>query len=80
MMAQINDAQTVSITIREHIKSLISRNNLTVRKFAAKCGVSRFSVDAWLNRGQIPSGYSLYSICAAFDVSADWLLGLNERR
>ena len=75
----INDAQTVSIMIREHIKSLIARNNLTIRKFAAKCGVSRFSVDAWLNRGQIPNGYSLYSICAAFDVSADWLLGLDRR-
>ena len=75
----INDAQTVNDTITQRIRELLARSHMSVAGFADMCGISRYSVDRWLHRGQIPSGYSIYLICAAFDVSADWLLGLDRR-
>jgi hypothetical protein len=34
----------------------------------------------WMNRGVQPSAYYLAAICKYFNVSADWLLGLSDRR
>ena len=34
----------------------------------------------WLNEHSSPNAYYLAAICKYFDVSADWLLGLSDRR
>ena len=75
----INDAQTVNDTITQRIRELLARSHMSVAGFADMCGISRYSVDRWLHRGQIPNGYSIYLVCCACGVSADWLLGLDRR-
>jgi transcriptional regulator with XRE-family HTH domain len=42
--------------------------------------VSHSMLYHWLNEGTQPSAYYLVRICEYFDVSADWLLGLSDRR
>ena len=79
MTAQIADAQTVNDTITQRIRELLARGHMSVTGFADMCGISRYSVDRWLHRGQIPNGYSIYLVCCACGVSADWLLGLDRR-
>ena len=53
-------------------------NDMTRKKFADKVGIGARSIEAY-EYGQVcPSSYAVYAICKAFDVSADWLLGLKE--
>ena len=37
-------------------------------------------VNRWVNNDAQPEAYYLTAICKYFDVSADWLLGLSDRR
>jgi hypothetical protein len=34
----------------------------------------------WMNHGTQPTAYYLARICEYFNVSADWLLGLSDKR
>ena len=73
-------ADAVYERFRDRLLMVMRRNGMTVQTFAEACGVSRFTVGGWLHKGQMPNGYSLYLVCNAFGVSANWLLGLDERR
>ena len=35
---------------------------------------------SWMNRGTQPSAYYLAAICRYFNVSANWLLGLSDKK
>ena len=37
-------------------------------------------IDKWLNHYAEPSAYYLAAICRYFNVSANWLLGLSDKR
>ena len=45
---------------------------------AQMIGVCRSVVRYWENGQRVPTAWSLYQICQAYGVSADWLLGLEE--
>ncbi len=60
------------------LKDFLSEKNLTQVAFAKIIGVKQSQVSEWL-KGKAKPGYdSLKSMVIAFNVSADYFLGLQE--
>ncbi|MCH5164382.1 MAG: helix-turn-helix transcriptional regulator [Clostridiales bacterium] len=64
----------LAIRLNEFIKEL----EISKAKFAEKVGVSAASISDWTNGNIQPTAESIYLICKAFDISADYLLGLKD--
>jgi transcriptional regulator with XRE-family HTH domain len=54
------------------IKDLIRENNISIIKLAEMAGVSRQTVNDWIN-GQIPKGNHLIFLCKTFNINPDYL-------
>jgi len=54
------------------IKDLIKENNISIVKLAKMAGVSRQTVNDWIN-GQIPKGNHLIFLCKQFNINPDYL-------
>ncbi len=54
------------------IKDLIKENNISIIKLAEMAGVSRQTVNDWIN-GQIPKGNHLIFLCKTFNINPDYL-------
>ena len=52
----------------------------TFKEIAEETGITRTSLTAWCRSEAMPNSKSLMILCKYFDVSADWLLGLNNFR
>ena len=64
----------------QRIELLRTEQGMSKRRFALFVGTSS-SVVSWWDKGRnSPSGYMIFQIARAFDVSADWLLGLTDER
>ena len=64
----------------QRIELLRTEQGMTKRRFALFVGTSS-SVVSWWDKGRnSPSVYMIFQIARAFDVSADWLLGLTDER
>lgn len=62
----------------EILKDFLIDNNLTQTAFAKKVGIKQSQVSEWLT-GKAKPGYDiLKQICLAFDVSADYFLGIKD--
>ena len=62
----------------EILKDFLSENNLTQVAFANAIGVKQSQVSEWL-KGKAKPGYdTLKSMVLAFNVSADYFLGVKE--
>ena len=62
----------------EILKDFLSENNLTQVAFANAVGVKQSQVSEWL-KGKAKPGYdTLKSMVLAFNVSADYFLGVTE--
>ena len=62
----------------EILKDFLSENNLTQVAFADMIGVKQSQVSEWL-KGKAKPGYDiLRQTAVAFDLSADYLLGIRE--
>ena len=64
----------------EKIKQFRQENNITQAQVAETLGISQqqyFKYEKGIN--ELPIRY-LYVICKAYGISADWLLGLSEKR
>ncbi len=60
------------------LKEFLNENNITISGFARKIGVKPSQVSEWLN-GKAKPGYdSLRAMSSAFDISADYFLGLID--
>ena len=60
------------------LKDFLLENNLTQAAFARMIGVKQSQVSEWL-KGKAKPGYdTLKSMALAFNVSADFLLGIKE--
>ena len=60
------------------LSSFLKENALTQVSFAEKVGIKQSQVSEWL-KGKAKPGYdNLRQIAVAFDISADYLLGLRE--
>ena len=69
------DLETIAKRIY-HLRKV--ENDLSRRKFAEKAGLSGRTVETYEHCQAYPSSYAVYAICKAYNVSADWLLGLKE--
>ena len=65
-------------SFEEILKEFLLINNLTQTAFASIVGVKQSQVSEWLN-GKAKPGYdTLRRISLAFNVSADYFLGIKE--
>lgn len=60
------------------LADLIKENNISKRALAKMAGVSAMSVSDWTNGKAQPTAENIYNIASLFDVSADYLLGLED--
>lgn len=68
----------MELEFREILRDFLLERNLTQVAFAKKIGVKQSQVSEWL-KGKAKPGYDvLKSMAVAFDVSADYFLGLTE--
>lgn len=63
--------------VAEKIKYLREKNNLTQSALAKKLNVTRSSVNAWEMGISVPSTVLIVDLAKLFQVSTDYLLGLN---
>lgn len=55
------------------------KKELTYKEFGKKIGVPSSNVSGWMgNADHLPKTYQIYKIAKAYNVSADWILGLEE--
>lgn len=65
-------------TFSEILRDFLSEHNLTQAAFANVIGVKQSQVSEWL-KGKAKPGYdTLKSMALAFNVSADYFLGIKE--
>ncbi|GMO40422.1 MAG: hypothetical protein Pg6C_01240 [Treponemataceae bacterium] len=64
---------------RENLKSELLYSGMLVKELAEKSGVSKYSIDNYLNkRGQVPSVEAAVKIAAALGVSVEYLVTGQE--
>ena len=61
------------------LSEFIKETGLSKLKFAEKAGISAMSVSDWTAGKIQPNAESIYLICKSFSVSADYLLGLENK-
>ena len=66
-----------SAIIPARIRALMAELRLTQAEFASRCGVKSSAVSHWLSGRNLPRAEELRSICNAFEVTADWMLGVE---
>lgn len=63
----------------KRLESLRKSYNLTQKQLAEKLGLSKQTVSNWENDNILPSIETLIRICNFFNVSTDYILGLDEK-
>ena len=63
--------------IADKIKRLREASHLTQTELAKKLNITRSSVNAWEMGISVPSTQSLVQLAQIFDISTDYLLGLD---
>ena len=61
----------------EILKEFLMENNLTQVAFAKIIGVKQSQVSEWL-KGKAKLSYDVLRMAFAFEISADYFLGINE--
>ena len=64
----------------QRIELLRAEQGISKQRFAMYVGTSSSVVSWWTVGRNSPSVYLIFQIARAFDVSADWLLGLTDER
>ena len=65
--------------IGNRIKETREKNGMTQSALSKKLGISRSAVNAWEMGISVPSAQYLVELSKLFNVSTDYLLGLDER-
>lgn len=66
--------------LTERIRELICSTDDSIQSIASEMGLAGYTVSSWLNNGTNPSAYAIVQLCKHFNVSADWLLGLSDKK
>lgn len=61
----------------EKLETELKRKNLTMNKLAKEAGFAQANTDRW-KKGSMPNTEALIKICKYLNVSADYLLDLND--
>ena len=68
----------MEMEFRHILKEFLSENNLTQVEFAKRIGAKQGQVSEWL-KGKAKPGYdTLKQISLAFNISADYFLGITD--
>lgn len=59
---------------------LVSSTGESMNSTGKGIGVSRMALSTWLNDETEPRAHNIVQICKYFNVSADWLLGLSDKK
>lgn len=62
----------------QRLHELLNIENLKQKDFARRVNVSPSCVTFWLKGERQPTAENIYIISKTFDVSADYLLGIDE--
>lgn len=62
------------------LKDTLEDLGMSQSELARRIIASRFTVSRWVNAASAPCSDDLYKICEVLGVSADWLLGLSDRK
>jgi len=68
-----------NLVIGEQIRNTREKNGYTQAALAKKLGISRSAVNAWELGVSVPSAQYLVELSKLFNVSTDYLLGLNTK-
>lgn len=63
---------------KQRLREEIRQSGFTKTEIAAKVGVSPEMITQYCTTSKFPSLNTFYLLCKALDVSADYLLGLEE--
>lgn len=66
------------IEFKEILKEFLSENNLTQVEFAKRIGVKQGQVSEWLYGKSKPGYDTLRAMAQAFNITADYFLGLTD--
>lgn len=67
-------------TIGDRLYEIRAERDLSYREISRMIGTTNTVWRRWEVGETIPSAKVIIAICETFNVSADWLLGLSERR
>ena len=76
-MIKIYDPDLIATRVR-FVREQLARKS--VRDFAEDLQTTPPSVRRWECGQAVPCAYYLFMICSDYNVSANWLLGLSNRR
>ncbi|MCH5147490.1 MAG: helix-turn-helix transcriptional regulator [Clostridiales bacterium] len=68
----------MGIEFKEILKEFLSENNLTQVEFAKRIGVKQGQVSEWLYGKSKPGYDTLRAMAQAFNITADYFLGLTD--
>ena len=63
---------------KEILLNLLAERQLSQRQFSIKTGIPTTTISGWINANRLPDYNALKKMRLFFDVSADYLLGLED--
>ena len=66
--------------LNDRIRELVFSTGKTMADISRDMGLSRNVLSQWIDEGVNPSVPAIAQICKYFNVSADWLLGLSDKK
>ena len=67
-------------TFGERLNMVMYEQKITQAELDKRTGIGRANISRYVCNKQMPTVDSLISICKTLNVSADWLLGLSDRK
>ena len=67
-------------TFGERLNRLLYEQRLSQVELDRRTGIGRANISRYVCNKQMPTVDSLITICKTLHVSADWLLGLSDRK
>ena len=64
-------------TLRTNLKNLMESRNYTINTFSEAIGITSATISRYLSGSRIPDITYLIKISKFFNVSIDWLVGIN---
>ncbi len=79
--APVNSSKLTTAMIMFGVRLEKRRKQLGLSQtdLSVKTGVSKRSISRYESGGILPSTYTLVLFCMALDVTANWLLGMDEK-
>ena len=68
------------MTFIDKVKQLIDRDGISANKLFADIGLSHNTMRNWIDKGQTPSSDTVAKIAKYFNISSDYLLGIETEK